>query len=482
MKVFVQKNFIFYLFLLLLLGQTLTHYSEKKLSKEYEPISELYQMVQPLYMKIVIANIREIFSNIIQNNPKPYEDLKINISDEIDKIKINERRHFYEFYRDIRIILGFLRESNLDINGLNIPFENNAINFADYRFCLPFKFYLEDKENTDPKIYIKENPDCSKFYSSTLLDYIKEHQKMPIEEINGKNAFEYIQNFANEFLKFENKNSNFQILMDRISSNSLAFIPLLPEELNSFTISFSNKDKFTTSYSIIKKENNLKKNKDYKMLSDIQILITKEVEKNVNLDDIKVKVENDTSDSDTPDTSDNYTDIPDTTDQNESDIPDTTDQHESDIPDTTDQHETDIPDTTDQHESDIPDTTDQHESDIPDTTDQHETDIPDTTDQHESDIPDTTDQHESDIPDTSDTTKPETDIPDTSDSTKPETDIPDTTKPEDDNTGVILGIVFGCIGGVVIILIIVLLIIRYCRKRKEHVQIDSKAIDLIQFS
>ena len=71
MKVFVQKNFIFYLFLLLLLGQTLTHYSEKKLSKEYEPISELYQMVQPLYMKIVIANIREIFSNIIQNNPKP---------------------------------------------------------------------------------------------------------------------------------------------------------------------------------------------------------------------------------------------------------------------------------------------------------------------------------------------------------------------------------------------------------------------------
>ena len=72
MKVFVQKNFIFYLFLLLLLGQTLTHYSEEKLSKEYEPISELYQMVQPLYMKIVIANIREIFSNIIQNNPKPY--------------------------------------------------------------------------------------------------------------------------------------------------------------------------------------------------------------------------------------------------------------------------------------------------------------------------------------------------------------------------------------------------------------------------
>ena len=30
-------------------------------------------------------------------------------------------------------ILGFLRESNLDINGLNIPFENNAINFEKRR-------------------------------------------------------------------------------------------------------------------------------------------------------------------------------------------------------------------------------------------------------------------------------------------------------------------------------------------------------------
>ena len=45
----------------------------------------------------------------------------------------------------------------------------------------------------------------------------------------------------------------------------------------------------------------------------------------------------------------------------------------------------------------------------------------------------------------------------------------------------ILGIVFGSIGGILIIILIIFLVIRY-RRKNENNQIDSKAIDLVQFS
>ena len=261
-----QKSFLFYLFLLFSLCQAFTIYGSEKseVYEDYEPILELYEMVSPEYMKGVVKKIEVladsyVFSDIIMNPPKPYEYLKANISAEFAKINTNEERHFYEFYRDIRKAFSVLSDTNFDIIGSEIPFINDTVNFGAYTYCLPFKFYLDYEDNSDVKIYIKEFPHCSRNYNASVKEYIAEHQNISIEEINGKNAFDYIQDFGSEFFKFKNKNSQFQIIIDSIHYNRLVFVPLLPKELNSIDILFSNNDSFTTSYYVNKKDFTKKK-------------------------------------------------------------------------------------------------------------------------------------------------------------------------------------------------------------------------------
>ena len=240
-------------------------------------------------MKGVVRNIEVladsyVFSDIIMNPPKPYEYLKANISAEFAKINTNEERHFYEFYRDIRKAFSVLSDTNFDIIGSEIPFINDTVNFGAYTYCLPFKFYLDYEDNSDVKIYIKEFPHCSRNYNASVKEYIAEHQNISVEEINGKNAFDYIQDFGSEFFKFKNKNSQFQIIIDSIHYNRLVFVPLLPKELNSIEILFSNNDSFTTSFYVNKKDYTNKKNKPKNNFS-------KEMKKE-NIIEIKENLEN----------------------------------------------------------------------------------------------------------------------------------------------------------------------------------------------
>ena len=286
-----QKSFLFYLFLLFSLCHAFTIYGSEKseVYEDYEPILELYEMMSPEYMKgvlRVLENLADsyVFSDIIKNPPEPYEYLKVNITAEFAKINTDEERPFYEFYRDIRKTFSLLSDTNFDIIGSEIPFGNDTINFGAYSYCLPFKFYLDYEDNTDVKIYIKEYPACSGNYNASLIEYIAEHQNISIEEINGQNAFDYIQDFGSEFFKFKNKNSQFQIIMDSIHSNRLVFVPLLPKELNSIEILFSNNDSFATPYYVNKKDYTNKKNKHKNNFS-------KEMKKE-NIIEIKENLEN----------------------------------------------------------------------------------------------------------------------------------------------------------------------------------------------
>ena len=139
-----------------------------KKEDERLPISELYQEVTPDYMKDVITNIKSllgsfVFSDILKKPPEPYYKDTVDIISEFDNITINQNRAFYEFYRDIKTLLSRTRDANLDILGGKLTLGKGTYNFEDYRMCLPFAFYIDNKNNTGIKMYIKEFEFCSKY-------------------------------------------------------------------------------------------------------------------------------------------------------------------------------------------------------------------------------------------------------------------------------------------------------------------------------
>ena len=59
-----------------------------------------------------------------------------------------------------------------------------------------------DYQNDDEiKLYIKEYPECSKFYDEEKRKEIKAVENISLDEINGEDAFDFLQNFGNELKK-----------------------------------------------------------------------------------------------------------------------------------------------------------------------------------------------------------------------------------------------------------------------------------------
>ena len=253
-----HKIFIFYLVSCFLLNSVfaILPTPEDSTKDESNPIPELYRTVSPEYMKEVLENVLTIldsyvFSDILTSPPYPYDDTKVNITEEILKIDTSVDRPFYEFYRDLKKALSKSRDANLDIIGDNIPL-NGTIRFSDYRYCLPFQFYVDYSNNSDASLFIKEYPTCSQFFDDTTREFIDKYKNTPVETINGIDAFEYLQNYGNEFYKFKNPDSQFSILIDSIHDNNFVFVPLSIEELSSISLSFGPNDTLDTHFHIIK--------------------------------------------------------------------------------------------------------------------------------------------------------------------------------------------------------------------------------------
>ena len=213
--------------------------------KDENPISELYYNVTSSYMKSVIADLAKIadsyvFSDILKNPPAPYNDSKYDIVSELEKINTEEEKPFYEFYREIKKVFANSKDSTLSFNGGDINLESK-INFGNYRFCLPFEFYLDYQNDDEIKLYIKEYPECSKFYDEEKRKEIKA-----------------VENISLEFIKFKNPNSQFSFILENIKNEYLGHIPMLPEEINKIELNFTNHTiTLNTHFHIIKNSDEL---------------------------------------------------------------------------------------------------------------------------------------------------------------------------------------------------------------------------------
>ena len=148
----------------------------------------------------------------------------------LEKVK-KENRKFYEFYREIREILGSMRDMHLNIFPFVTP---NGKKFFDVSACIPFSFIV-DKDNSDNKIkvYIKYLEKCGKFYNDNIKNYIinKMETKKALKLINGQDPFAYIQNGGWKYWGATSPHGQFSKVKNTIPTFYLFNYPLTPEEL-----------------------------------------------------------------------------------------------------------------------------------------------------------------------------------------------------------------------------------------------------------
>ena len=212
-------------------------------------LDDLYFQVDTNYMSQVITNLNDsiehyVYLDIIKNPPNSFHS-KIFLRDEINKIDIKKPKPFYEFYRDIIRVLGKMK----DFHTMIFPFKNDTYY---YIACIPFSFEIKPHENNTYKLYIKKSSICPFNYTDKELnafidDSIKEKQN--ILSINGKDPFDYLQNFGKEFLSLKDDNGHFTFVTKYISLFPLYLIPLNKTELN-LKIKLSNNKEKTFSYFI----------------------------------------------------------------------------------------------------------------------------------------------------------------------------------------------------------------------------------------
>ena len=276
-----SKNFFLYLAFFFLVNSALALNEGPEYLKEEdtdtEPVTELYKNVSPDYMKGVINDLISlsesyVFSDIMKAPPEPYNESGIDIKEELENITTDELRPFYEFYRDVKKTFSKFRDSNFEILGQNITLDGINVNFEDYRICLPFKFYIDKKEDDDiNKIYIKEYPECSKYFNGSDVELIREANGSSVKSINGKDPFEFIKNFASDFYDMKNPNSGFALNIDSLHDTYLNYVPILPKELNTMTLIFDNDETLNTHYHVLKEpeEETEKENKVKNAENDI---------------------------------------------------------------------------------------------------------------------------------------------------------------------------------------------------------------------
>ena len=223
-------------------------FTEEKLYLDFEDnsLSELYNSLDTVAMnEIIEASIQGletyVYSDIILNPPNDTYFPKVNITQELLNINISEGRPFYDFYRDYRKALNKIKDKNLLIFPVTINL-GNEIHISQYQICLPFSLRMDYDENKEIKIFIKEYSDCSKYYSESERAWIKGHENIFLDKINGEDAFEFIQNFGKEFYDTKNSHARFSYILRKIHIIPLYLVPFEIEEFSNFTFTFGNDD------------------------------------------------------------------------------------------------------------------------------------------------------------------------------------------------------------------------------------------------
>ena len=207
----------------------------------------------------IIDNILNTFSDayafydISANPPQPqfddsyYDEVDIlqNLEEMKDKINNEDITEIYDFYREITLIFSKLKDNHIIINW-------KPINLQDFFIIAPFEFYLK-KVDDEYKIFatcLTEDFISGDQDVKDALDICNDNVENPILTINGKDPFDFINNFGGTFLSTKNQHATFSYKLKIHNNLPLSDFPLSLDELNELKIKFESNDEINIHYFI----------------------------------------------------------------------------------------------------------------------------------------------------------------------------------------------------------------------------------------
>ena len=211
----------------------LTYYYNKN------PIEDLYEDLSEEYITNLISNLTSIINGYVYldyaQNPdyiENYTHRPVDLISELNSINKKDRK-FYEFYQEIKQILGAVMDLHFHFRAFKTPTKNSI---DKIQACIPFSFYVDKdiNDNNETKVYIKYFENCAVFFDEDVKNYIKKRsdEKIALKYINGSDPFDYIQNWGWKYFGVKNPHGEFSMKKNEIHSFALVEYPYTPQELN----------------------------------------------------------------------------------------------------------------------------------------------------------------------------------------------------------------------------------------------------------
>ena len=193
--------------------------------------------------KLVIESFKKlyqdgyVYTEIKKKPPNPDYFEPADLISDLNNIKTKDRK-YYDFYRDIREIVGKMRDLHLSMIATISP---NGYTLGTMIFCLPFYFKIVGTNKENSKIYIEKYNSCFSFYNNEIQEFIENHTGKYVKSINKTDPFEYIQNFNHKFRSCYNKHSTFTMNM-HTRTIGIRASPLTSQELSNIEFIFEGEE------------------------------------------------------------------------------------------------------------------------------------------------------------------------------------------------------------------------------------------------
>ena len=224
--------------------------------KESSLIDELMdERLEENYCIDIIKNLKNlfeiyVFSDIAQSPPEfesipNYHHEQINFKKRLSSVSTKNRK-FYEFYQELQLIFGTVRDRHLNIEAKETPL---LTQISQYYAALPFDFSIT-KVQSYYRIFIKINSFYYS-YSTTIQQILDKNKYSPIKTINRINPFDFIQNWS-KLKNLKGKHAQFTSVFRTISFFYLHSRPLNYSDLSFNEFEFDSGDILRIPYLIRK--------------------------------------------------------------------------------------------------------------------------------------------------------------------------------------------------------------------------------------
>ena len=163
-----------------------------------------------------------VYTDIKKNPPNVDYFGAADIIEELKNIETSNRK-YYDFFRDVKRVIGKLKDGHLSIYANKSP---NGFYLPMMTMCLPFRFYIVGESREEAKICMTKFPSCFDFFDLKIQELVTALEGQCFKSINNTDPFDFIQNINQEFGAFYNKHSTFTYNLVTAHSITIARNPL----------------------------------------------------------------------------------------------------------------------------------------------------------------------------------------------------------------------------------------------------------------